>query len=154
MSIEHHVALLVVEDGQELDLGHGLGVDQPPEVGDHPHGRGLEYLILCPQNGGQIDISTILIGLQRHVIVEHEIVPEACGHQELTPDADHHKDRLLVFVPDVRKTTSLATTNHWNVINDMMVLECGATTALAETDSILLLYMTIPSDLIPLLRCL
>ena len=37
---EQELGLLVVQDGQELHLGHVLRVDQPPEVADHPHPRG------------------------------------------------------------------------------------------------------------------
>ena len=116
---------IIVIDQSEVSicLCHSLRVDEAPEVGDHPHGGRLEYLVLCPQYGGHIDIPRVLVSLQGDVIVEHEVVPEQRGQPELTGDADHDKDWLLVLAPDVRKTTSLATTDHGDVIHNMVILE-------------------------------
>ena len=42
---EQELGLLVVQDSQELHLGHVLRVDQPPEVADHPHPRGPDMAL-------------------------------------------------------------------------------------------------------------
>ena len=75
------VGLLVVEDGQQVDLGDCLGVDQPPEVADHPHGRGLEYFILRGEDADRVDgLSMVEVSLEDEVVVVHEVVPEERRH--------------------------------------------------------------------------
>ena len=49
---QQELGLLVVQDGQQLQLGHVLRVDQPPEVADHPHPRGPE------REGGEVQYVT------------------------------------------------------------------------------------------------
>ena len=101
LGTDTELRLFVVEDGQQVDLSHGLRVDQSPEVADHPHGGGFEYLILSCKNGDSVDVATEEVRLQDIVIVVHEIIPQKRRHQELDPDAEHHQEWFLVGTPQI-----------------------------------------------------
>ena len=75
LGADTEISLFVVEDGQQVDLSHGLRVHQSPEVADHPHWGGFEYLILSCENSDSVDIALVEVSLQHIVIVVHEIVP-------------------------------------------------------------------------------
>ena len=108
LGTDTELRLFVVEDGQQVDLSHGLGVDQSPEVADHPHGGGLEYLVLSAENGHSVDLALVDVSFQHIVIVVHEIIPEKRRHQELDTDAEHHQEWFLVRTPQIVKATSTA----------------------------------------------
>ena len=46
------------------------------------------------------------VRFQENVIIEHKMVPEEGGEEELKTHAEHDDERLLIFHPDVGKTTS------------------------------------------------
>ena len=108
LGADTEIRLFVVEDRQQVDLSHGLGVDQPPEVAGHPHGGGFEYLVLSGENGSSVDLALVEVRLEDIVIVVHEIIPEERRHQELDTDAEHHQERFLVKIPQILKAISTA----------------------------------------------
>ena len=92
---EQQVHLLVVEDGEQLQLGCVLGVDQAPEVGHHPHGRGGQDAVLslhhCLLVYGAREVS-----LQHGVVVDHEVIPEDACEQSLKADTSNNYQRLSI----------------------------------------------------------
>ena len=100
------LALPAVEQRQQLVLGHGLRVGQPPEVGDHPHRGGPQHLVLGLQHRRPVHpLAAEDVRLEQDVVAEHEVVPEEGGEQELETHGEHHDARLPVFGPDEWKTT-------------------------------------------------
>ena len=91
-----------------MDLSHGLRVHQSPEVADHPHGGGFEYLILSCKNGDSVDVATEEVCLQDIVVVVHEIIPQKRRHQELDPDAEHRQEWFLVGTPQILEAITAA----------------------------------------------
>ena len=119
------VGLLVVEDGQQVDLGDGLGVDQSPEVADHPHGRGLEYFILLDEDVDRVDgLSVVEVGLEDEVVVVHEVIPEERRHQELCGDAGQDEEGPPVAEEEVVEPGGAAgggAEGGWEVLLDVLV---------------------------------
>ena len=108
LGADTEISLFVVEDGQQVDLSHGLRVHQSPEVADHPHWGGFEYLILSCKNGDSVDVATEEVRLQDIVVVVHEIIPQKRRHQELDPDAEHRQEWFLVGTPQILEAITAA----------------------------------------------
>ena len=97
LSVDAELRLLVVQDGQQVDLSDCLWIDQPPEIADHPHGGGLEYFVLSNQNSGCIDwLSQVEVGLEDEVVVVHVVIPEQRRHQKLYCNAGEYEERSPV----------------------------------------------------------
>ena len=86
---EQEVHLLVVEDGEQLQLGHILNVGQPPEVGHHPHGRGGQDAVLSVHHCLHIH-RAFEVSLQDCVVVDHEVIPEDACEQSLKADTSNY----------------------------------------------------------------
>ena len=108
LGADAEIGLFVVKDRQQVNLSHGLRVDQPPEVADHPHGGGFEYLVLSGENASIVDLALVEVRLEDNVIIVHEVIPEKRRHQELDPDAENNQERFLVKTPQILKAFSTA----------------------------------------------